>query len=523
MTGAAAIQGIAHMSVLSVRSVSKRFGNIQANDNISFDLKKGSIHAFLGENGAGKTTLMNILYGLYRADSGDVLRNGEIANIDSPRDAIALGIGMVHQHFMLVPAFTVAENIVLGQRSKTGIRLDDARLYTLVGDFFRSHGADIDMRKKVADLPVGIQQRVEIFKALFHGAEILILDEPTAVLTPQETAELFVIMRKLKDEGKSIIFITHKLNEVLSVCDTVTVLRSGRIAGEFDASETEEDELCEAMIGRRIIDHPKVSVSVGGPVLELDGLSVCSNIEGQIACHSIDLAVHAGEIVGVAGVDGNGQTELAEALTGLRKVEGGTIRINGKDITNQNPRKVALAGVGHVPEDRQAMGLVMDLSLLENCILQSHQDPPISRHGFLNREMMIGITEKMIEEYRIKCDGFGNPVSSLSGGNQQKVILAREMFKDPDAYVISKPTRGLDVGAIENIHRILLEEKKRGKAILLFSTELEEIYALSDRIAVMYGGTITGLLWPDEPVELVGALMAGTKRDVFDAERGIAG
>jgi len=507
------------MNVLEARSICKRFGNVQANENISFTLEKGTVRAFLGENGAGKTTLMNILYGLQQADSGEILRDGKITRIPSPKHAIDLGIGMVHQHFMLVPAFTVAENIILGQRHATGFRLKDSDIYPMVDAFLKRHGIMVDPRRKVAHLPVGIQQKVEIVKALFHGAEILILDEPTAVLTPQETTELFRIIRDLQAAGKSVIFISHKLNEVLRISDTITVLRNGRVVGDFATAGSTEESLCEAMIGRKTFSIPKVNLKIGQPVLELRNLSVCSDIEGQTACNSIDLKVHAGEIVGVAGVDGNGQTELVESLAGLRRVEGGSILVNGKEITNLSPRKALLAGLAHVPEDRQAMGLVMDFSLLENCMLRSHQESPIAKNGFMNKQVMVGICEKMIADYRIKSDGYMKPVSSLSGGNQQKVILARELYMDPAAYVIMKPTRGLDVGAIENVHGILLEEKKRGKAILLFSSELEEIFALSDRVAVMFGGTITGLVWPDTPIEVIGALMTGSRTGIFEAVR----
>lgn len=499
------------MFAFETKEITKEFGSLVANDRISLAVEKGEVRAILGENGAGKTTLMNILYGLYRPTSGEILVNGRTVDFQSPKDAIAAGLGMVHQHFMLVPTFTVAENILLGMQEKSGIRLSREAINREVKELFDRYGFAIDPGARVSTLPVGIQQRVEIMKAIYRGADILILDEPTAVLIPQETRELFKIIHQLRKEGKSIVFISHKMNEVMEISDNISVLRLGRLEGTYRTSETTTEELCEAMIGRRLQCIANTEQAFR-PEVKLAVRDLCvSGGKGQ-TCKGVSLEVHAGEILGVAGVDGNGQSELGEALTGLRKSDSGQVLVDGKDITNHTPRQIIQAGVAHVPEDRQHRGLLLDFSVKENLILEEHRDRRFSHRGIIDYRKVASHAAGLVQSFRIKTDGTDIPVSSLSGGNQQKVILAREISRDPEVLIIMKPTRGLDVGAIEYVHQTLLDEKARGKAILLFSSELEEIMALSDRIAVMYEGEIAGIVDPCTSTDEIGLMMAGVKR-----------
>lgn len=507
------------MYAIETRGVSKRFGSIVANNDISFSIDKGEVRAILGENGAGKTTLMNILYGLYKPDDGEIYIDGKKAHISSPKDAISKGLGMVHQHFMLVPTFTVAENMVLGMQEETGVKLSYGELNKEIAAFFQLYNFTIDVNSRIENLPVGLQQRVEIMKALYRGADILILDEPTAVLTPQETKELFKIIRFLQDEGKSIIFISHKLNEVMEISDRVSVLRAGEIIATFETENSTKEMLCEAMIGRKLKSVANVANEFSDvSKVDIRNLNVLD--KKRVVCKDINLQVNAGEILGIAGVDGNGQSELCEALTGLRKIDSGEILINGMDITNKSVSEIIERGVAHVPEDRQARGLILDFSVKENLILEEHKSTKFSKCGFLSEDRIVENAENLIKDFNIVTDGHDALASSLSGGNQQKIILAREISKNPEVLVIMKPTRGLDVGAIEYVHGALLREKEKGKAIILISSELEEIMALSDRIAIMYEGQINGIVWPNIEAEEIGLIMAGSDRRFDAAKRG---
>ncbi|MGI9859850.1 ABC transporter ATP-binding protein [Moorella naiadis] len=499
------------MEALATRDITKTFGRVVANKGISFTVNEGEVVALLGENGAGKTTLMKIIYGLEKPDKGEIKIQGHLVNLKSPRQAIDLGIGMVHQHFMLVANFTVAENLILGMRQKTGIYLSKVKSNMAVKDFFRKYNFDLDPQARVGSLPVGLQQRVEILKALFRGAKILILDEPTAVLTPQETRELFTVIKQLQKENKAIIFISHKLDEVMTVSQRVIVLRQGEVVGAVNTKDTNEAQLAQMMIGRELTRPQKKrqAVSLKQPMLAIKDLHV--KTKGRDVCRKICLDVWGGEILGVAGVDGNGQKELIEAITGLIKPDGGQIFLAGQEITGKSPRQIRVAGLAHIPEDRQARGLILSFNLAENMILVDHYKSPFSRNFLLQSAIINSHADKLIKQYRIKADGHKALASSLSGGNQQKVVVAREISGDPRILIAVKPTRGLDVGAVEYIHNCLLEERAKGKAILLVSSELEEIMSLSDRIAVMHDGRLTGLVWPDISEEELGQMMAGVK------------
>jgi ABC-type uncharacterized transport system ATPase subunit len=497
--------------VLEAKEITKQFPGVLANDHVNFDLRKGEIHALLGENGAGKTTLMNILYGLYQPDSGEIMVNGKPAVIHSPKDSIALCIGMVHQHFMLIPVFTVAENIMLGEETiRYGMVLDQKTVSRQVHELSQQYGLEVDPDELVEQLSVGVQQRVEIVKALYRNAQILILDEPTAVLTPQEADELFVIMRQLTQRGVSIIFITHKLKEVLAVADRITAMRRGQVVGTTTPAETDEHGLAAMMVGREVIlTVEKEPAKPGEVVLNVENLSIVDE-RGVEVVRDLNLQVCAGEILGIAGVQGNGQTELVEALTGLRKRKSGKVVLNGKEIPEMHPRLNVEAGQAHIPEDRHKHGLVLGFDIADNEVLCTYYQPPFA-HG-LQRDFkaVLDNAVKLIERFDIRTPSPLLPAKKLSGGNQQKAIVARELSRPIKLLVANQPTRGLDVGSIEYIHRQIVEMRDRGVAVLLVSAELDEITSLSDRIAVMFHGQIVATMDADKASRAeLGLLMAG--------------
>jgi general nucleoside transport system ATP-binding protein len=495
---------------LELKGITKRFGSLVANDRIDLSVSPGQVHALLGENGAGKTTLMNVLYGLLQPDEGEILLDGKPARFHSPKDAIAVGIGMVHQHFMLVPVFTVAENVTLGieeTNPRTGL-LDRRKTRRDVRELSRRYGLEIDPDALVEDLPVGIQQRVEIVKALVRKASVLILDEPTAVLTPAETEDLFRIIRELTAGGTSVVFISHKLKEVQAIADTITVLRRGAVVGTRPSSASEE-ELAALMVGRSVLLRvSKKEAKPGGVVLDVADLTVADET-GQVSVNGTSFQVRAGEILGIAGVQGNGQTELCEALMGLRPTAAGQVMLDGKNLTQATPAQRLRAGVAYVPEDRQQDGLIGDFSVADNMVLDQYDRPPFAAGINLNLGAIAKNAAERVTEFDVRTPSTKAPVSTLSGGNQQKVILARELGREHKVLVASQPTRGLDVGSIEFVHRRIVEQRDHGVAVLIVSAELDEIYALADRIAVMYEGRITGFRPPTVPVEELGRLMAG--------------
>ncbi|MBB6282223.1 ABC transporter ATP-binding protein [Geobacillus subterraneus] len=499
--------------VIEMLNIRKVFGTFVANDNITLQVKKGEIHALLGENGAGKSTLMNVLFGLYQPDGGEIRVKGKTVRITDPNVANDLGIGMVHQHFMLVDTFTVTENIILGSEPTRTGTIDMKRAEQEVRELSERYGLAVDPTAKIADISVGMQQRVEILKTLYRGADILIFDEPTAVLTPQEIRELIEIMRTLVREGKSIILITHKLKEIMEVCDRVTVIRRGKGIATLNVAETNPNELAALMVGREVqFTAEKRPAEPGTPVLEIENL-VVKDARGVTAVNGLNLTVRAGEIVGIAGVDGNGQTELIEALTGLIKAESGTIKLNGQEITNLSPRQIIEAGVGHIPQDRHKHGLVLDFPIGENMVLQTYYKPPYSKLGILNFQTIYEKARQLIREFDVRTPDEYTKARALSGGNQQKAIIGREVDRNPDLLIAAQPTRGLDVGAIEFIHKRLIEQRDRGKAVLLVSFELDEVMNVSDRIAVIYEGKIVAIVDPKETTEQeLGLLMAGSKR-----------
>jgi general nucleoside transport system ATP-binding protein len=496
--------------VLEMRGITKRYPGILANDHVDFDVQRGEVHALLGENGAGKSTLVSILYGLYHPDEGEIRLNGEPVQLSSPRDAIERGIGMVHQHFMLIPVMTVAENVVLASEPRReGVFLDYAAAEERVRSLSETYKFSLNPRAKIENITVGQQQRVEILKALYRGADILILDEPTAVLTPQEAAELFEILRALVEKGMSIIFISHKLNEVLEIADRITVLRRGKKIDTLPAAGATEESLARLMVGRDVLLRVEKQPAVPGEtVLEVEGLRVLDD-RGLEAVRGVSFTVRAGEIVGLAGVDGNGQSELIEALTGLRRITSGRLEVAGRDLTGESTHTILDAGVGHIPEDRQRRGLVLEFDLAENLALHDFDRPPYSRFGWLRPGRLIARAVRLLKEFDVRGGGPRTAAKNLSGGNQQKVVVAREVNRDPRVLVAAQPTRGLDVGAIEFVHRRLVEERDEGRAVLLVSLELEEILSLSDRILVMYEGAIVGEFAPDVPEEELGVAMLG--------------
>ncbi|MFJ7992105.1 ABC transporter ATP-binding protein [Peribacillus frigoritolerans] len=499
--------------VIEMLNIRKEFPGIVANDNVTLQVKKGEIHALLGENGAGKSTLMNVLFGLYQPEQGEIRVNGKPVKITSPNIANDLGIGMVHQHFMLVDPFTVTENIILGKEPSKAGKIDLKEASEEVRKLSEQYQLRVDPYAKIADISIGMQQRVEILKTLYRGAEILIFDEPTAVLTPQEIKELIYIMKALIKEGKSIILITHKLKEIMEVCDRVTVIRKGQGIGTVNVNETNPNELASLMVGREVLfKTEKKAATPSDVVLEVQELEV-KDSRGVSAVRNLDLTVRAGEIVGIAGVDGNGQSELIEALAGLRKTTAGSIMLNGKEIRNLKPRKITEAGVGHIPEDRHKHGLVLDYSIGENIVLQTYYQRPFSKTGILNSKKIFEKARSLIKSYDVRTPSEYTPARALSGGNQQKAIIGREVDRNPDLLIAAQPTRGLDVGAIEFIHKRLIEQRDAGKAVLLISFELEEIMNVSDRIAVIYEGEIVAIVDPKETTEQeLGLLMAGSKR-----------
>ncbi len=495
--------------VLALAGITKRYPGVIACDDISFDLLRGEVHALLGENGAGKSTLMNVLYGLTRPDEGEILVRGTRVEINSPSDAIALGIGMVHQHFMLVPVMTVAENIVLAVEPNQGLLFDRTEASARARHISDRFGLAVDPAALVQDITVGMQQRVEILKALYRGADILILDEPTAVLTPQEATELVAIMRSLTAQGTSIIFITHKLNEVLDIADRVTVLRRGTYIATQPTEGADEASLATFMVGREVVlSVDKSAAKPTTPRLVVRDLVVYDDRECQTV-KGLSLEVSGGEIVGIAGVDGNGQAELIDAITGLRTPTSGTITADGRDITGATPHDVLDAGIGHIPTDRQHRGLVMDFSLAENIALHDFDRPPSGRFGWMFPGRMKAAAEPLLAEFDVRGGGVNARASSLSGGNQQKVIIAREVSRDPAVLVASQPTRGLDVGAIEYVHKRLIAERDEGRGILLVSLELDEVMSLSDRILVIYEGVIVAQFPPGVSREALGEAMLG--------------
>ena len=503
---------MAHENVIEMREITKVFGEFVANDKINLQLRKGEIHALLGENGAGKSTLMNMLAGLLEPTSGEIFVNGKSEKLDSPSRAAALGIGMVHQHFMLVEAFTVAENIILGSEITNKGVLDLKKANADILELSERYGLAVDPTAKVEDISVGAQQRVEILKTLYRGAEILIFDEPTAVLTPAEILELMDIMKTLVKEGKSIILITHKLDEIRAVADRVTVIRRGKSIETVSIEGVSNKDLAEMMVGRSVsFVTEKEEAKPKDVVLQISDLIVNEN-RGVPAVKELSLDVHAGEIVGVAGIDGNGQSELIQAITGLRKVKSGSIKIKGREVVGLSPRKITEMQVSHVPEDRHRDGLVLEMMLSENIALQTYYKEPLSNKGVLNYNQINSYARKLMEEFDVRAASELVPAGALSGGNQQKAIIAREVDRNPDLLIVSQPTRGLDVGAIEYIHKRLMSERDKGKAVLVVSFELDEILNLSDRIAVIHDGKIQGIVKPSETnKQELGILMAGGK------------
>lgn len=491
--------------------ITKMFGDFCANSHINFDLRKGEVHAILGENGAGKSTLMNILYGMFQPTSGEIFVQGKPLLCKSPNDAIAAGIGMVHQHFMLVPPFTVLDNIILGDEPTKGLGvLDTTIARKKIEEIADSYGLKVDLDEKVQNITVGMQQRVEIIKALYRGAETLILDEPTAVLTPQEIIELGSIIKNLCQEGKSVIIITHKLHEIKSMAQRCTIIRRGVVTGTVDVKDISESGLASRMVGREVVmEVEKTDSKPGDVVLEIKDL-VMNKSKGVPALKGLNLTLHAGEILGIAGVDGNGQTELIETITGLQKAQSGQITLCGKDLFNKSPRHVIDSGVAHIPEDRQKRGLVLSFTIEDNMVIERINQEPYSKHGIIKREAISEHADDLVERFDVRPPDRLRKVGALSGGNQQKVIIAREVSLNPIMLIAAQPTRGLDVGAIEYVHNSLIERRDAGCAVLLVSFELDEIMNVSDRIAVIYEGQIVDILDAKNADEnRIGLLMAG--------------
>lgn len=507
--------------VVVMKGITQRFGDVVANDNIDFELIRGEIHALLGENGAGKSTLMNVLYGLYQPTSGQIYIRGQHEVIKSPSHAIELGIGMVHQHFMLTPPHSVIENIILGL-STGGAFLDMKSAEKKIVELSGKYGLKVNPKAKIWQLSVGEQQRVEIIKALFRDVDILILDEPTSVLTPQEVRSLFATLRSMVNQGLSIIFITHKLDEVMEATDRVTVLRGGKVVGTVKTSSTSKENLAQMMVGRPVVTRfEKSPVAATDNVLEVKSVRAI-NDRGLVALKDISFNIRRGEILGVAGVDGNGQGELAEVLTGLRKVVGGKIMLEGKDITNRSTREIRDAGVAYTPSDRMHTGTILEYSLAENLVLDKFSSTPFSKGLFLNRSEIGKYAEKLISDFNVRTPGVHIPIKQLSGGNLQKVVLARELSGNPKMIIVHNPTNGLDLGAIEYVHNLLIKKREEGVTILLISTELEEIFALSDRVAVLYEGEIMGIVSGETVnIDQLGLMMGGTRLDSISSHKNL--
>lgn len=501
--------------VVQMLNIRKEFPGVVACDDITFELKKGEIHALLGENGAGKSTLMNVLFGLYQPEGGRILIRGRETKIPNPNVANELGIGMVHQHFKLVHNFTITENIILGKEPRRGLQVDLSFAAQRIRELSARYGLNVDPEAKISDVSVGMQQRVEILKMLYRDADILIFDEPTAVLTPQEVQELMKIMKSLVAEGKSIILITHKLREIKAIADRCTVIRKGKLIGTVDVASTSQEEMAEMMVGRKVSFKPeKGAPRLGDVILKVDNLSVL-NQRGVLGLKNFSLEVRCGEIVGLAGVDGNGQAELVEAIIGLRKAHGGRIYINNKDVTDLPVRERIGKGISHIPDDRHKYGLVLDFTVEDNLILKNYYREPFSRRGLLNRPVINSHARRLIGEFDVRAgQGAQSVARSLSGGNQQKAIVAREIDNDPNLLIAVQPTRGLDVGAIEYIHKRLIEQRDNGKAVLLVSLELDEILNLSDRIAVISNGELVGIVDAETATENeIGLMMAGVQKE----------
>ncbi|MCB9144317.1 MAG: ABC transporter ATP-binding protein [Anaerolineales bacterium] len=499
---------------LEMRGITKRFPGVLASDHVNFDVKSGEVHALLGENGAGKSTLMKILYGLYHPDEGTVLLNGEPVTISSPTDSINLGIGMIHQHFMLVPTLTVAENVALGLPSSRGALTDLDKVSNRILELAKIYGLKIDPDAYVWQLSVGQQQRVEIIKALYRGAALLILDEPTAVLTPQEVDELFVIMRQMVRDGHALIFISHKLHEVVEICNRVTVLRNGRTIGTRPTAETTKQALANWMVGREVGFAPdRGETKLGEVRLSLDNVQ-CGSDRGTPGLRGVSFDVCSGEILGFAGVSGNGQRELAESITGLRKVTSGKVYLEGQDITNMSPGDIMERMLSYIPEERMRDGMIKDFTVAENMILREHQKQPYSKNGFLNLRGIASHADELIQKFRVKTPSRETMAKNLSGGNIQKIVLAREISRNPRAILAAQPTRGLDIGATEYVREQLIEQRNKGAAVMLISEDLDEILALSDRIAVIYEGQIMDIITRENATpEKLGLLMAGVRSE----------
>ena len=504
--------GLPIIEEMRMQGIVKRFPGVLANDHVDFDVRAGEVHALLGENGAGKSTLMRQLYGLYKPDEGQILIDGQEMRFNSPQDAINAGIGMIHQHFMLVPNLTVVENIALGLKSSRGLMLDLDKVEKRVNDLSDQYGLKVDTRAYVWQLAVGEQQRVEIIKALYRGAALLVLEEPTAVLTPQEVDDLFVTFKKMAAEGHALIFISHKLNEVLAISHRITVLRDGKVAGTRLNINVTRKELAQMMVGRQVLlTYERPPVKAGAVRLSIENLYVRGD-RGKDAVNGVSLELHAGEILGLAGVSGNGQRELAEALAGMRPVRQGCIRLNDKIVTNGSPLMHIESGQSYIPEERMKEGAIREFSVTDNLILSDHGKPPFSNYNFLNFKAIREQCDKVVRDFNVKTPNLDTPVKNLSGGNIQKLILGRELSRGPQVLIASQPTRGVDIGASEYIHQRLLEQRQAGMATLLISEDLDEIRALSDRIAVMYEGRIIGIVeGKDSTPEQLGLMMAGVE------------
>ena len=500
-------------NALEMKNICKYFSGVRANHNVNLTVRQGEVHALLGENGAGKSTLMNILYGLYSPTSGEVYINGEKAHITSPQHAINLGIGMVHQHFMLVPALSAIENVVLGMNETKNPVLDLKAAAKRLTELAEKYNMSLDPYAMVSQMTVGQQQRLEILKALYRGAKLFIFDEPTAVLTPQEVEELFNMFRQLTSEGKTIIFITHKLPEVMTICDRCTILRLGEVAATVDIADTDRKQLAALMVGKEVdLSYEKASMdpATQKDILKMEG--VCSSGEnGTKALKNIDLTIKSGEIIGIAGVDGNGQSELVDCITGLLPVKSGKVSINGEDLTNAKPKQVLDAKVSHIPADRLARGVVKSMNLSENILLMNTQREGFSKGMFMKWTAINNYAKEIIAQYNVKTPSYQDLMQNLSGGNQQKVVLGREIERKPELLIAMHPARGLDIGATNFVQQNIVDERDRGAAVLLVSTELEEIYALSDRIAVMFEGEIMGIVPPTTPIDEIGMMMAGVR------------